>query len=137
MNKYPDFWSIMIGPGPIGYLLAYITISLICAFGMILILASDKYKSNPATPDKWSWRYFIADNLGKFLAGLFLLPITIRILYQYVDAAWMIPLSVGVGFGFLGLSKIATNYGVWTTKRLSKWVASKIDKEKPDVETPG
>lgn len=133
MKKYPDFWSVLIGNQPPGFFFGYISLALFAAFGMILIMASNKYKSNPDTPEKWSWRYFVADNLGKFLAGLFLVPIFIRVTMELnLPPQWMALVSIGIGFGFLGLSIIATNYGIWTTKKLSKSIADKIkDKENP------
>lgn len=120
MNKYPDFWSVLLGNGNHGFFFGYVVLSLISAIGMILVMAATKYKSVENSPDKWSWKYFIVNNLGNFLAGLFLLPIFIRLIYQYIDEGWMLAVSIGLGFGFTGLAKIANNLGIWTTDKLSE-----------------
>lgn len=132
MKKYPDFWSVLLGTGNHGFFFGYVVVSLIASIGMIMVMASQKYKSLENTPTKWSWKYFWADNLGNFIAGLFLLPIFIRLVYQYIDEGWMLAVSIGLGFGFTGLAKIANSFGLWTTNALSKRIAEKIkDKENP------
>jgi len=129
MDKYPDFWSVLIGNGPAGFFFGYVALSMIAAFGMILIMATQKYKTSEKSPDVWSWKYFWVNNMGKFLAGFFLLPLFIRLIYERVDAGWMVPLSIGVGFGFLALAKIATNFGILTTEKLSQQIAEKIKQD--------
>lgn len=127
MKKYPDFWSVILGSGSHGLFLGYIVISLIAAFGMILVMASQKYKNSEQTPDKWSWRYFIANNSGNFGASLFVLPIFERVIIEFVnDPKWMIGISVGLGFGFYKLAKIANNYGMWTTDKISEEIANRV-----------
>lgn len=127
MQKYPDFWSVLLGNGNHGFFFGYVVLSLVSAIGIILIMATKKFRDNPTSPDQWSWKYFWADNLGKFIAGFFLLPVFVRLIYQYVDQGWMIAISIGLGFGFLGLAQVATTFGVWTTNRLSKQIADKIN----------
>ena len=129
MDKYPDFWSILLGTDPRGYFFGYTALSLISAIGIILIMATRRYKDVSGTPNVWSWKYFWADNLGKFVAGFFLLPVFIRLIYQYIDRGWMIAVSIGIGFGFLGLAQIAENFGLWTTNKLSKKIAEKIEQD--------
>ena len=131
MKKYPDFWSVLIGNQPPGFFFGYTTLGLLAAFGMILVMATSNYKRNPTTPEKWSWVYFIVDNLGKILANLFLVPLTIRLVMELnLPQVSMVISSIGIGFGFYGLSKLASNYGILTTKRLSQGIADKIkDKE--------
>jgi phosphoglycerol transferase MdoB-like AlkP superfamily enzyme len=126
MNKYPDFFHTLIGSGPVGNFFGFVTLAVLAAWAMIFIMATQKYKSVPDTPVKWSWKYFWADNLGRFIAGLVLIPLFIRGTYQYVNPAWMVFVSIGIGFGFLGLAEVAKNFGVWTTNALSKKIADKI-----------
>lgn len=126
MKKFPDFWSVLLGNGNHGFFFGYVVLSLICSIGMILVMASQKYKEIGNTPNVWSWKYFFVNNSGNFLAGLFLLPIFVRLIYQYIDPGWMLGLSAGLGFGFTGLAKIANNFGIWTTDAVSKRLAEKI-----------
>lgn len=129
MNKYPDFWSVLLGSGNHGFFFGYVVLSLISSIGMILVMAAQKYKSVPESPDKWSWKYFWGNNLGNFIAGFFLLPIFVRLIYQYIDSGWMLAISIGLGFGFTGLAKIANNFGIWTTDKLSEKISNKIKSE--------
>lgn len=132
MNKYPDFWSVLLGNGHHGLLFGFIVMAFICAFGTILIMAANKYKGAEGTPTVWSWKYFFANNLGIFGANFFLIPITIRLIYQYIDPTWMLLVSCGLGFGFLALAKIATNFGLLTTNKLSQRIADKINSNQSD-----
>ncbi len=136
MNKYPDFFHTILGSGPIGNFFGFVTLGMVAAFAMVFILATQKYKSNPDSPTAWSWKYFWADNAGKFIAGLFLIPLFIRVIYEYVNPMWMVFVSIGVGFGFLGLAKLATSYGIWTTDALSKRVADKIKQAENNTDKP-
>jgi hypothetical protein len=130
MNKYPDFWSVLLGNGHHGLFFGYIVISLIAAAGMILVMASQKYKEKPDSPVKWSWKYFFADNAGNFAASLFILPLFIRVLIEFLsDPRIMLVVSIGIGFGFYKLAKIANNAGIWTTDALSKKIAEKIKEQ--------
>lgn len=130
MEKYHDFWSVLLGDGPIGFILGYIVISYISAVGIILGMASQKFKEIPNSPDKWSWKYFWANNAGNFIACLFILPIVIRILIEFVDdARLMLLLSIGVGFGFYKLAKLANKFGLWTTDKLSDKISEKVKQD--------
>jgi hypothetical protein len=130
MKKYPDFWSVLLGNGPHGFFFGYITVAIIAAIGIILVMASQKYKKNPDSPDKWSWRYFWANNAGNFGACLFLVPIAIRLCVEFIDdPKWMLLLSIGVGFGFYRLAKVANDYGIWTTDKISDKISEKIKQE--------
>lgn len=130
MGKYPDFWNVLLGNGPRGFFFGYIVLALISAFGIILVMASQKYKSNPESPDKWSWRYFFVNNAGNFGASFFVLPIFIRLLTEFVsDPKWMLLVSVGVGFGFYKLAKLANDYGILTTDKISKQLVEKINQD--------
>jgi len=132
MNKYPDFWSVLLGNDPIGFFLGYMALSYVSAVGMILIMASQKYKNVPNSPEKWSWRYFFANNVGNFSACLFVVPIFIRVLIEFIDdPRWMLLISIGIGLGFYRLAKLANDFGIWTTDKISDKIAEKI-KSTPD-----
>ncbi len=130
MNKYPDFFKILVGPGPVGYFFGYCFLSFAAAVALTAAMAAISYSKKANTPEKWSWRYFIADNLGNLIAAFLLLPLFVRFVYPHIDSdhsEYMVFLSIGLGFGFKGLAKIANNFGLWTTKALSKKVADKLD----------
>ncbi len=107
-------------------------LSYIAAVGMILIMASQKYKNVPNSPDAWSWKYFFVNNSGNFAACLFILPLFIRVAIEFIEnPAWMLLISIGIGLGFYRLAKLANDYGVWTTDKVSEKIAEKI-KSTPD-----
>lgn len=127
MKKYPDFWNVLFGTGPRGLFFGYVVIAVISAIGVILWMASQKYKGIENSPQKWSWKYFFMNNAGNFGASLFVLPIFVRVLIEFVsDPKWMILLSIGIGFGFYKLAKIANDVGIWTTDKVSEKIADKI-----------
>lgn len=127
MDKYPNFWSVLLGNDPVGFFLGYTALAYFASFGMILVMASQKYKNVTTSPEAWSWKYFWANNAGNFAACLFLVPIIIRVLNEFVeDPRWMLLLSIGVGFGFYRLAKLANDFGIWTTDKISEKIAEKI-----------
>lgn len=125
MNKYPDFWTVLVGKGGAGNLLGYIVIAYICATAFIFIEASTRNVASQ-TPVKWSWRFLGADNLARIVADVLLIPITVRLVYQYIPPTWMLFLSCGIGFGVDGLALVAKNFGMLTTNKLAQAVASKL-----------
>jgi len=132
MDKYPNFWSVLLGNDPVGFFLGYTALSYFAAVGMILVMASQKYKNIPDSPEKWSWKYFRVNNAGNFAACFFIVPLFIRILIEFVDdPKWMLLISIGIGFGFYKLAKLANNFGIWTTDKISERIAEKI-KSTPD-----
>lgn len=126
MKKYPDFWTVLVGSGGAGTLLGYIVMTYICATALIFIEASTRNVASAATPVKWSWRFFGADNLARIIADVLLLPITIRLVYQYLPPTAMLFAACGIGFGVDALALVAKNYGILTTDKLAKLVANKL-----------
>ena len=129
-EKYPDSWSVILGDKPLGFLLGYIAIAVICAMAMILVMATRKYEKVPDSPDKWSWHYFFANNAGNFVACLVLLPIVVRVLFEFFDSpALLLLFTVGSGLGFYRLAKLANDFGLWTTDKISEKISEKIKKD--------
>lgn len=126
MKKYPDFFSVLIGPNG-GFLLGYIVIAVICALVIIFIDAAGRDVSSARTPGKFSVRFWFADNLARVIANILLIPIVIRMCYEYVPPVWMLALSAGIGFGVDGLALIAKNYGILTTKKLAEKMNAKLN----------
>lgn len=132
-NKYPDFWSVLIGSEPIGFLLGYIALAVLAAFIITLWNALKKYQEAQGTPDKWSWKYFFWNNIGNFIVGILLIPLFIRIEIEFFDhPGLMLLFSVGTGFGFYKLAKVANRLGLWTTNSLSKKISEKIKSNEKD-----
>lgn len=127
MDKYPNFWSVLLGDQPIGFLLGYIAVAMVAAIGITLVAALSKYKNIRSSPDEWSWKYFAINNGGNFLAGLIILPVFIRIVMAFiVNPNFVLLFSAGLGFGFYKLAKLANKFGVWTTDKVSEKIAEKI-----------
>lgn len=127
MKKYPDFFSVLIGPGGAGFLCGYIVIAFICAGTIILYDISKRDVTSARTPERLSFRFWLADNLARIMANLLLIPITIRLLYEYVNPTWMLFLAAGIGFGFDALGLIAKRSGLLTTNKLAERVNEKIN----------
>lgn len=124
IEKYPDFWSVMLGPVP-GYFFAYLVWAFICALGIVLI--SLKRRDRASNPDKLSLRYWIADNTPRVVGHLLILPVFIRIEYEYVEGLWMLLLAAGTGFGIDQLGKIAKKYGILTTSKAADSIAEELN----------
>lgn len=131
MNKYPDFWSVVAGKGPIGFFLGYIAICYVCAFASMLIELANRDVSSPNTPVKISWRFFTFANLARIIANILLIPIFIRLVYQYLDPTWMILLSIGIGAGVDRLAMLFKKIGVLSTDKLASKVAEKLGSDAP------
>jgi biotin transporter BioY len=127
VKKYPDFFSVLIGPS-LGFLLGYIVIAFICAGAIVLYDISKRDISSPRTPEKINIKFWFADNLARVMANFILIPIAIRLCYQYVNPTWMLALACGIGFGIDGLGMIAKNSGILTTSKLAQRIKERIDK---------
>jgi p-aminobenzoyl-glutamate transporter AbgT len=127
MKNYPDFWHTIIGNGPAGSLLAFMVLAYICAFISIMIEVSNRDVKSPATPEKFSVRFLMAANLARIAANFLLIPIFIRLLYEYTDSKLMLFLCLGIGFGVDRLAMIAKQYGILTTNKIASKVADKIN----------
>lgn len=129
MKKYPDFFSVLIGPGGAGFFFGYVVIAFICAFVIIFIDLSNRDVKSSRTPEKLSLRFWLADNLARLFANLLLVPIAIRLCYEYVSPTWMLFLSAGIGFGVEGLAKLAKKFGILTTNKLAERMTTKINSQ--------
>lgn len=133
MNKYPDFWHTVVGNGPIGAFLGFLFIGYICAVISLLIEASTRNIGSDNTPVKFSVRFLMAANLLRLIANLLLIPVFIRLTYEYVDPKWMLFLSIGIGAGVDVLAMIFKNIGVLTTNKLAAKVAEKLAPTDPTI----
>lgn len=127
MKKYPDFFSVLVGPTP-GFFLGYIVVAFICAGAIVLYDIGKRDVSSPRTPKDFNIKFWLADNLARVMANFILIPIAIRLCYQYVNPTWMLALSCGIGFGIDGLGMIAKNSGILTTGKLAQRIKDNIEK---------
>lgn len=128
MKKYPDFFSVLIGPGGPGFFFGYVVVAFICAGAIILYDINTRDVSSARTPVKFSLRFWLADNLSRVMANLLLIPIAIRLCYEYVNPTWMLFLAAGIGFGIDSLGMIAKRFGLLTTSKLAERINEKINK---------
>lgn len=125
MKNKADFLSVLIGANG-GFLLGYIVIAAICAVIIMFIDAAGRDVNSPRTPEKFHMLFWFADNAARVVANLLLIPITIRMCYEYIPSVWMLGVSAGIGFGVDGLALIAKNAGILTTKTLADKMAAKL-----------
>lgn len=126
MKKYPDFWSVLVGNGGPGFLLGYIVVAFVCAGAIVLYDISTRDKYSLRSPVRLSFRFWLADNVARVLANLLLIPIAIRLVYEYVPPTWMLAIAAGIGFGIDALGMIAKRFGFLTTKKLAEHVHEKL-----------
>lgn len=130
MEKYPDFWSVILGNGPRGFFFGYFVMGVFAAFIMFCILASTRDKKSSKTPDDWSWKFYWMNNILRIIATVGLLFLFVRFAYEYVAIGWMLFWSIGIGFGFPKLAHIAKKWGILTTNKLSDQIKQAIEEQK-------
>lgn len=134
MNKYPDFWSVVIGPGPLGAFLGFLVIALMAAAVRILIKASDRDITSNNTPVLFSWKFFFAHNLSRMLANFLAIPLLIRVSYQLVpDGLLMLLTAIGIGIGADYAAALLQKIGVLSNNKFASRVLDKVKPEDPVV----
>lgn len=126
MNKYPDFMSTLLGKGPVGLFFALVVIALICALVSLLIEVNSRNIDSDNTPDKFSYRFMLAHNLLRILISFLLVPIFVRVCYEWVPMPWILLVVIGIGAGSDRLALLFKNIGILTTNKLASKVADKI-----------
>jgi hypothetical protein len=130
VKKYPDFFSVLIGPLGAGFFLGYVVIAYICATAIVIADVSMRDPNSGRTPTGFSFKFFLMDNALRVLANLLLIPIFVRICLEYMSGFPMLLMSVGIGFGIEGLALLGKRLGLLTTNKLSEWFGDKL-KSKP------
>jgi hypothetical protein len=130
MKKYPDFFSVLIGPLGTGFFLGYVVVAYICATAIVIADVSMRNPNSSRTPGDFSFKFFLMDNALRVLANLLLIPIFVRICLEYMSGFPMLLMSVGIGFGIEGLALLGKRLGLLTTSKLSEWFGDKL-KSKP------
>lgn len=129
MNKYPDFWQVILGNGSLGAFLAYLVIAYFAATASLLFEASKRDITSDNTPKKWSTKFLLASNVFRLIANLLAIPLLIRIEYEYIDMKWMILLVIAEGVLFDRAFMVLKNIGVLASNKFASKVADKIAKD--------
>lgn len=129
MNKYPDFWNVILGNGSLGAFLAYLVIAYFAATASLLFEASNRDISSSNTPVKWSTKFLLAANLWRLIANFLAIPLIIRLVYEYVDMKWMILLAIAAGLLIDRAFMILKNIGVLASGKFASKFADKIAQE--------
>lgn len=127
MHKYPDFMNTLIGKGPIGLFFALVVIALICALVSLLIEVNSRDINSANTPVKFSYKFMLAHNLLRILISFLLVPIFVRVCYEWVPMPWVLLVVIGIGAGSDRLALLFKNIGFLTTNKLASRVADKIN----------
>ncbi|WP_276483547.1 hypothetical protein [Paraflavitalea pollutisoli] len=136
MNKNPDFWAVVIGPGPIGFFMGYLVIAYVSATISLLIDASNRNISSTATPVKFSWAFLLAANWKRILANFLAVPLLIRITYQYVGLDIMILAAIGVGMVIDRAAMWLKNIGILASQRSADRLNQRLAPDQPVVTDP-
>lgn len=126
MNKYPDFFHVLIGNGTIGAFLAYLVIAYFAAAASLIYEASNRDISSTNTPVKWSWKFLLAANLWRLIANFLAIPLLVRLTYEYVEGKWMILLSIAFGLLIDRAFMILKNIGVLASDKFAAKIADKV-----------
>lgn len=128
MNKYPDFWAVIIGPGHIGAFLGFIVIAYLCAFVSLLWEASDRDLQSPNSPVRFSWAFLFSANLKRIIANLVLVPLMVRWLYPKFSIEAMVLTAMLIGICFDRLFMFLKNKGIsfFTNQELASKVNEKV-----------
>ena len=129
MNKYPDFWKVILGKGTAGAFLAFTVIALVCVAISVLIEVSKRDVASPNSPVKFSWKFMLAANLPRFVANILAIPICIRLTYEYVDPKWMVLLSVVIGIMVDQLANWLKNLGILTANKITEKIKDQVTQD--------
>lgn len=131
MKKFPDFFSVVLGNGRPGFFLGYCVVALICAAALMFVELKTRNVDSLRSPEKFSLKFWLADNVARFIGNPLLIFIAIRACYEYIPPVGMLFTSMGIGFGSDGLGILAKRFGFLTTNKLASKVTEKLaDKEK-------
>jgi hypothetical protein len=129
MDKYPDFFSVLLGNGSLGSFLAYLVIAYFAAAASLLFEASNRDISSSNTPVKWSTKFLLAANMLRLIANLLAIPLLIRLEYEYIDMKWMILLVIAEGILIDRAFMFLKNIGVMASDKFAAKVADKISND--------
>jgi hypothetical protein len=126
MNKYPEFWNVILGNGSLGAFLAYLVIAYFAATASLLFEASNRDIASDNTPKKWSTKFLFAANWLRLLANLLAIPLLIRMEYEYIDMKWMILIVIAEGVLIDRAFMVLKNIGILTSDKFASKIASQV-----------
>lgn len=129
MNKYSDFWNVILGNGSIGSFMAYLVIAYFSACASLLFEASNRDISSSNTPVKWSTKFLLAANILRLIANFLAIPLLIRLEYEYIDMKWMILLVIAEGILIDRAFMFLKNIGVIASDKFASKVANKVSED--------
>lgn len=136
MNKYPDFWNVVIGPGPVGAFLGFTALAFATALVSILLELSNRNVASKFTPVNISWKFFWVNNLPRFVANFLAIPLLIRLSYSYISPELMIITAIGIGAGIDRGALLLKKIGVLSNNRYSDKIVEKLAPNQPTVIPP-
>lgn len=127
MHKYPDFWNVITGPGPIGAFLGFIVVAYVSALVSLLFEASNRDIMSSNTPIKFSWKFLFAANWKRIIANFLAVPLLIRLTYQYIGMEAMIAVSIGFGIVIDQAALYLKKIGVLSSQKAADKIHEKIN----------
>lgn len=126
IEKYSDFWQVILGNGSLGTFIAYLVIAYFAAAASLIHEASHRDISSQNTPVKFSWSFLFAANLWRLVSNFLAIPLLIRLVYEYVDMKWMILLCIAIGLLIDRAFMILKNIGVLASDKFASKIAEKV-----------
>jgi hypothetical protein len=126
IEKYSDFWQVILGNGSLGAFLAYLVIAYFAACASLLFEASNRDIASTNTPVKWSTKFLLASNVLRLIANFLAIPLLIRMEYEYIDMKWMILIVIGEGILIDRAFMFLKNIGVMASDKFASRIANKI-----------
>lgn len=136
LDKYPDFWNIILGNGSLGAFLAYLVIAYVSAIVSLLLEASKRDISSTNTPVKFSYRFLFAANTKRIVANFLAVPLLIRLVYEYGEMKWMILVAITIGVIIDRAAMWLKNIGILASNKAAAKVAQQIGKDDLTVIKP-
>ena len=136
MEKYPDFWSVVIGPGPLGVYLGLIVVALITAAASLLVESSTRKVISANSPIKFSWHFLLTANSKRIIANFLAVPVLIRILYPRLTPELMVLAAVGVGAIIDRTALWLRDLGVLSNKKAAARINAILAPEQPIIVAP-
>lgn len=127
IQKYPTYWSILLGQGTAGAFLAYFTFAAIAAVIIMAVDVAARDKASPATPTKFSLLFFLAHNAARLLADVLSVALFVRLFYTMIPPTWMPWVSVLLGAAADLLAMVLKNSGILAAKKLSDKIRDKLN----------
>lgn len=136
MNNNHDFWNIILGNGSAGAFMAYLVIAYFAASASLIHEAGNRDIASDNTPKKWSWEFLAAHNVLRLLANFLVIPLFIRMEYEYIDMKWMIFVDIVQGIVIDRLFMLLKNIGILTSNKFASKIKEKISKTDLQVLKP-